>query len=422
MGGKKPFVTIEDQEVYIKDRKFHTYYPFEMNNCKNANSIVNIVCNCADSIINLANSYLRVSGTVKKTAGGAIDTIKAVDGFILGLFSDAKFVLGTTIAENVRYSHLNAIFKSYLFHSKTELRNSLAGFVSDRLESTVIDANGCWEVIIPLSMIFDIAKIKDFIYYTRMEIILQRCADDSNFAKRVNKVKKGADNVLVEEVSTETAVVSFVKIGVTLEHIALESEATSKILNSISKNVLQSFIFNKTAMFMYPNLTNVTSVTVPLKTFSFKSLPHYIIVGFTRMAVGEWRYPFSDLTHNNCEQVTVYCNATSFPADPWHVDLGKNETSQMYLQYKKLYQFYRGNSQDHDLALSKSEFDSRFPLFIIPINSKLINPLSSSIDLSIEMKANQSGFTVGSTAIFCMLYTEHFNFSILQSEILNVLE
>jgi len=422
MGGKKQLMNFDDKEMFIKDRKYHTYYPFEMNNCKSANSIVNIVCNCADSIINLKNSYLRVTGTVKKTGGGSIDTIHPVEGFILGLFSEAKFVLGTGVAESVRYSHLNSIFKCFLFHSKTELRNSLAGFIGGRRESDVVDANGCWEVIIPLHLLFDIAKINDFIYYTRLEIILQRCADDSNFARRQNKIKKGADNVSVEEVSTETAEVTFTKIGVTLEHISLESDATSKILNSISKNVLQPFVFQKTSIFLYPNITNVTRITVPLKTFSFKSLPQYIIVGFTRMTVNEWRYPYSDLTNNNCEQVTVYCNATAFPSDPWLVDLSKHQTSQMYMQYTKLYQFYRKNSQDLDVALSKSEFDSKFPLFIIPINSKLINPLSSSIDLSIEMQANQTGFVNGSTAVFSMLYTEHFNFSILQSEILNVLE
>jgi hypothetical protein len=422
MGGKKQIMNLDNREMYIKDRKYHTYYPFEMNNCKSANSIVNIVCNCADSIINLKNSYLRISGTVKKPEGAAIDTIHAVDGFIFGLFSEAKFILGTGVAESVRYSYFNSIFKSFLFHSKTQLRNSLAGFVSGRRESDVIDKDGCWEVIIPLNLIFDIANMKDFIYYTRLEIILQRCADDSNFARRQNKIKKGADNVSVEEVSTETCVVSFLKIGVTLEHISLESEATSKILNSIAKNVLQPFIFQKTSIFLYPNLTNVTRITVPLKTFSFKSLPHYIIVGFTRMTVNEWKYAFSDLTNNNCEQVTVYCNATAFPSDPWLVDLNKHETSQMYMNYMKLYQFYRENKHDHDVALSKSEFDSKFPLFIIPINAKLINPLSSSIDLSIEMQSNQSGFVNGSTAIFTMLYTEHFNFSILQSEILNVLE
>jgi hypothetical protein len=422
MGGKKQIMNLDNREMYIKDRKYHTYYPFEMNNCKSANSIVNIVCNCADSIINLKNSYLRVSGTVRKTEGAVIDTIHAVDGFIFGLFSEAKFILGTGVAESVRYSYFNSIFKSFLFHSKTELRNSLAGFVSGRRESDVIDKDGCWEVIIPLNLIFDIANMKDFIYYTRLEIILQRCADDSNFARRQNKFKKGADNTNVEEVSTETAAVTFSKIGVTLEHISLESDATSKILNSIAKNVLQPFIFQKSSIFLYPNLTNVTRITVPLKTFSFKSLPHYIIVGFTRMAVNEWRFPFSDLTNNNCEQVTVYCNATSFPSDPWLVDLAKHQTGQMYMNYMKLYQFYRQNNQDHDVALTKSEFDSKFPLFIIPINAKLINPLSSSIDLSIEMQSNQSGFVNGSTAIFSMLYTEHFNFSILQSEILNVLE
>lgn len=409
-------------DEFISSRKHHTYVPYEINNCKLAGTTVDIVCNVGDAVINLKNSYLKIAGVAKQTDGSALKTIHLSDGFVLGLFEEVRFMLGDTVVESTRHFHLKSMFNAFLFKSKTELQNSLAGFIFTKKESSVINNSGNFEVLIPMNYIYDIANINDYIYYTRIQLSLQRTMDDSNFGQRVNTKTTGADGASVDVVSTETCVVTLTKIAAVLEHITFESEYTSKILGSISRNMLQSFRYKKTSMHLYPNILNVTKLQIPLKTFSLKSVPRYLVLGFTRMCLNEYSNAFYALRQNNASKVTVFLNSVSFPTEPWLMDIDKNENSQLYAQYIKLFQNYRENNDDYDVALTKEKFDHFFSLFIVPINTKLLNPVNSTIDLSVEIESNSKGFVAGSTAVFFLLYTESFNFSILQNEMINVID
>jgi hypothetical protein len=409
-------------DEYISGRKHHTYVPYEINNCKLAGSTANISCNVGDSIIDLRGSYLKIAGVAKQTDGTALKTIHISDGFIFGLFEEVKLMFGDIVVESTRHFHLKSMFNAFLFKSRTELENTLAGFVFNKKESSLIDKDGNFEAHIPLNYLFDIANVQDFIYYTRIELSLLRCSDDSNFGYRVDTTTKGSDGTLINVVSTETCKVTLTKIAAVLEHISFDSSFTSKILSSISQNMLQSFKFKKSCLHIYPNILNVTKINIPLKTFSFKSLPSHVVVAFSRMTLNEYKNNFYMLRQNNVEKVTVFLNSVSFPSEPWTVNIDKNANSQMFAQYVKLYQNYRENSNDFDVALSKEDFDSLFPLFVVPINTKLVNPLNNAIDLSIEIESNSQGLVNGSSALFFLLYTENFNFSILQNELINVIE
>lgn len=413
---------IGDDVDYVRERKSHNYYPYEINNCKLANTTIQIVCNCGDSIVNLQNSFVKICGTATQSNGQKLDTLRPVNGFVFGLISEARLILGNHVVESVRHSHLNSIFKSYLFYSRTQLRHSLAGYLFEKTGEKVIDANGNWEVLIPLNLIFDIASNLDYIYYTRIEIILQRSVEDANFFRRVNKITTGADGAALEVVSNETGVVTFNKICAQLEHVTLENTPTSKILNSISNNVLQKFEYNKSSLYVHPNLTNVNKINIPIKTFSFKSLPTYIVVGFTRVKLNDWKINYADLFLNNANNVIVYLNGNAFPPTRWEIDEGKNQNCQMFNEYLKMFQGYHNDTSNYDVALKKEEFDKNFPVFVIPINGKMFSPLNTAIDLSVELEAGSSGFETGSSALFFILYKEKFNFSILQNEIINVRE
>lgn len=420
MAGRSQYI-VGDAD-YVRERKSHNYFPYEINNSKLANTTIQIVCNCGDSVINLQNSFVKICGTATQANGQKLDTLKPVNGFILGLFAEARLILGNHVVESVRHSHLNSLFKSYIFHSRTQLRHSLAGFLFEKTGEKVIDTNGNWEVLIPLDLIFDIAGNRDFIYYTRIEIILQRTVEDCNFFRRVNKTTTGADNLQVEVVSNETGVVTFNKMCAQLEHVTLESGPTSKILNSISNNVLQKFEYNKSSLYIHPNLTSVNKINIPIKTFSFKSLPLYVVIGFTRVKLNDWKYNYGDLFLNNANNAAVYLNGNAFPPTRWDLDESKNQNSQMFAEYVKMFQFYHNDNSNCDVALKKEEFDKNFPIFCIPINGKMFSPLNTAIDLSVELEAGGSGFEMGSTALFFILYKEKFNFSILQNEIINVRE
>jgi hypothetical protein len=408
-------------EGSIKETKHVAYYPFE-GQTESAGSFITISCHTGDAIIRLSNSFLKISGKILQSNGTSkISTCELVDNYILNLFSEAKLMLGNQVVETVRNVGLNSLFKTYIFGKYSDYKHSLAGHIGLRESKNILGDHGEFEVMIDLKNIFDLSYYTDNIYFTRIEIHIQRYPDDSNGFRRVNKLKKQADNTFVEEISNEVAAVTFEKIALMLEHVQYDSGYMSKILAGISKNILQPISFPKSSVYIYPNINATDKHNIALKTYNYNSMPKYIAVGFIKK-LNEWGQNAATLIPNNCAKVTVFCNSLVLPTTPWTINREKNQTGQLFKEYIKFHQFFNQNSSETNVVLSHADFNSKFPIFCVPINMKLLTNMGNNIDISIELESTSALFTAGTSCVIFTLHEEKYNFSVLRNELFNVNE
>jgi len=420
-GGRKESLGVREAGA-VRDVKTHTYTPFDTHSLDEGGR-VKIQVNSQDSIVDFSTAKLRICGTIKQDSGAAIKDIQVSNNFLANLFTEAKLIVNNNCWETTRHCGLNSLFTMFLTQSKNSYVNNFSGFygLGENGKSLVDPVTGTFEYYLNLSQIFSFANYKDFIYFSRIELELARATNCKNCVFRVNPKTKSGDN-WVESVSTEVAKLKIDKLELMLDHVQLEPTQNAKILDLIAKDTLQAISYKKLDVYVFPQTTSVDKLNIPLQSYAISKIPTHIVVGFSNSRFDEIALDSAVLDHGNIESVLCFANTVQFPSFQWNVNRSQKQFTQLYDQYLNFYNEHTRGTDFNNAILTRRQFLERMPVFIIPINKSVMNPLSSSIDLSLEIRADSNLLVAGSSVIIGVYHTDAFSYSILNNDVMRFVE
>jgi hypothetical protein len=309
-----------------------------------------------------------------------------------------------------------------LTSSLATYNRSQAGFLSDGIKDTdLLDSEGGFEVFLPLSLLFDSAACGELIYFSRLELTLQRAATSKDAVLRRNKTTTtgGLTSIVASAEEVECTLSS---IDLHLEHITFTTEYQSSVMRAISSNSLQNFNFDKLNMYVAP-IQKTDKCIIQVKTYSAKLIPKFVVVGFSLYKQQDFGKDANLLDAANAISAFAFVNSMIFPQQTWFISQTDKRLGHLYEEYKALHKAANADSAPNAgdaCVLGKKKFESQFCVFCIRINSHVVNTLTQAVDLTVEVAADSRLFPE-SNCVIGVIAEENYTFSILNHQLLQTL-
>jgi hypothetical protein len=414
----------------VRDVRRVTYESYE-GSSTGPGSLIRITCNNgSDNVGRLQTAVLRLTGKVTQGDGiSNLDTLHPVNAFAMHAFSEASLYIGNTLFETTRWLPWAVLMNAHFLETLGSSRVLNASVFGDGNRDKQL-TDGRFELFIPLRLIFNYCNYQDNIYYAKIEVVLQRTANDAGIVQRINKKKEDG----TETVSSETVKLTLDKVQLIIDHVVLDPQVAARVLSAVGRNVLQPVFYEKLNLYYFDRLTQSDKQLLPVRTYNFTECPDYVIVGFLGTNPGEITADGSTLVHNNCTGVRCYVNSVTFPSEALPIRRQKGEINSLYEEYLKAAAWLTAASRNEltepedvvsapqalEPPLSRDAFNARFQVFSVRVNKKLIPSIASAVDVSVEISSEGASgtFAQGSVCLVGVYHLESYKFATLTKEIL----
>lgn len=362
--------------------ELHAHQPYGAPSFNN-NDEIRIGIQHQDLCILPSKSTLHISGKFTKDDGTAIAaTTSLVKMAITHLFEEIRYEINAIEIDRSKNVGLTTLMKGYVSltpNQKALLENS--GWT----DSAIINADGFFDVSIPLSLLLGFAEdYRKVIINAKHELILTRSNTDTNAYKKA---------------AADKAKFTIQKLEWIVPYIRVSDKEKIQLLNYISKDPAISLSFRSWEMYEYPLLPETTKHVWSVKTSTQLEKPRYVIVGFQTARKNNNEKNASHFDHCNLRDIKLFLNSQSYPYGNLNLDITKNQFALLYDMFTNFQSSYY--EKDSEPSLTKKEFLNEAPLIVIDCSKQNEFLKSGPVDVRLEIESAQQ--FPANTSAYCLI-------------------
>lgn len=372
----------------IVELEYHNHAPFGSPKYGN-NDEIRIVVPEIDKYTLPSESELLIEGKLRLATDDtkASATASLIHNAGAFMFSNIRYVMSGTEVDEVRNVGITSTMKGYFSYSPSYI-NKLenCGWEFTTGKAPVLDGKGNFSICIPLKMLIGFAEdVKQIIMNMPQELILKRCADDSDAI--MNTVADENMKLIIDSIIWR---VPHVKVGMS-QDLSLTKLTT--------KNTSMEMFFRGWEIHENPGIPETTKHSWAIKTAPQLETPRYIILGFQSGRKGSLSQNMSKFDAINLTDVMAYLNGKRYPYENVRVDFDDNRVAVLYNMYARFQQSYYG--YDHSEPLMKLNQFKLCPLIGIDCAHQEDAVHKSGVEVRIEFttKAN----VPKDTTLYCLI-------------------
>ncbi|XP_068994066.1 uncharacterized protein [Neodiprion pinetum] len=245
------------------------------------------------------------------------------------------------------------------------------GWLDVKEKKKLTDAEGNFDVLIPLSMILGFAEdYRKIVVNAEHELTLTRSKTDVNAIMQTQE----------EEFKITINAVEWL-----IPYLKLADQKKVDLLNFIQRNPPISISFHRWELYEYPSLPTTSKHVWTVKTSTQLEKPRYAILGFQTSRKNKTGKNASHFDHCNITDVKLFLNSQSYPYGNLNLNISRNLYAlpdEMHANFQATY--YDKNPEP---LLRKSEFLQDVPLFVIDCSKQNESLRYGPVDIRLEFEA-----------------------------------
>ncbi|KAL7294505.1 hypothetical protein TKK_0012497 [Trichogramma kaykai] len=379
----------------VSHYEVHAHQPYTMSNFNN-NDQIRISIQHQELNLLPSRSSIHISGRITKDDDTALAATYIVNCGICHLFDDIRYELNAVEIDRCKNVGLTTVMKGWPSFNKSQ-QNSVLANSGWKIENNgtdakfVEDANGYFDVFIPLSTILGFAEdYPKIIVNMKHELILTRARTDLNAIKQN---LTGAKDVRV----FETVKLKISKLEWIMPYVQLSNEYKIRLLRQIDKPIAMSF--RSWELYEYPTLPTSTRHVWTVKTSNQLEKPRFVILAFQTNRKGVQNRDASLFDHCNLTNVKLFLNSQYYPYNNLDINAAQSQYAALYDMYANFQRGYYGKTPKP--LLSKLEFFDKCPLIVIDCSKQNETLKNAPVDVRLEFESSAN--FPANTAAYCLI-------------------
>lgn len=376
----------------ISHYEVHAHQSYTASNFNNSDEI-RISIQHQDLNLLPSKSSLHICGRLSLTDNKVAANTVLVNNAICHLFEEIRYEINAIEIDRCKNVGLTSLMKGWAsLNSNQTFENAGWTYVSD--DNSLVDDQGYFDLVIPLSMILGFAEdYRKIVVNSKHELILRRSNTDLNA-------------VLQKNTSTADAAPAWDDFKITLSriewlmpYVILSDEYKIRLLTNLQKNRAISMSFRSWELFEYPVLPNASKHVWTVKTSNQLEKPRFVIVGFQTQRKNQRAVNASLFDHCNISNLKLFLNSQYYPYRNLNLNINQNQFALLYDMYANFQRIYYG--KDNDPYLNKQEFINNIPLMVIDCSKQNESLKNAPVDVRLEFDAPNN--FPANTAAYCLI-------------------
>ncbi|XP_015604781.1 uncharacterized protein LOC107272285 [Cephus cinctus] len=281
---------------------------------------------------------------------------------------------------------LTSLIKGYISLSpgqRSLMEN--AGWLDVREREKLTNADGYFDVSVPLSLILGFAEdYRKIVINAKHELILTRAKSDIN---------------AIVQTAPEECKVLIHKLEWLIPYVKVSDRRKIQLLRFIERDAPISVSFRTWELYEYPLLPTTSKHVWTVKTSTQLEKPRYVILGVQTSRKNKKNKNASHFDHCKVRDVKIFLNSQYYPYGNLNLDIHHNLFAALYEMYANFQATYYG--KDPEPLLKKNEFLDYAPLIVIDCSKQNESLTLGPVDIRLEFEA-QDNFPADTSA-FCMI-------------------
>ena len=364
----------------------HSYSPYATSSYNNSDEI-HIKIQHEDQCLLPSKSFLRLVGKIVQEDGTPlVDGTNFVNFAFFHLFSEIRYELNAVEIDRNKNVGLTSVMKAYASLNPNQLQFlEIAGWNLNKLFNSngetlhsIFDADGNWEVMIPLSLILGFTEdYQKIVVNAKHELIMTRSNTDRNAIMQSEKA-------VAEK---KTFKILFAKIEWLMPTIVLSNMKKASLLKFIEKDPTLNMSFRSWELYEYPQLPATSKHIWTVKSSSQLEKPRYVILAFQTARNNELKTNASEFDHCNIRNVRLFLNSQYYPYGDMNLDMSKNQFALLYEMFANFQASYYGKNIEPIFNLNR--FKEMAPLIIFDCSKQNEILKSAPVDVRLEFESRE---------------------------------
>lgn len=366
----------------------HAHQPYTSSSFANSDEI-RISIQHQDLCVLPSASSLHICGRLGKPNGNVVTATRLSNNAILHLFEEIRYEINAIEIDRSKNVGLTSLMKGYASLTPAEMIGiENAGWLDIEETKQLTDAQGYFDVCIPLAMILGFAEdYRKIIVNTKHELILTRSRNDAN----------AVIQTALQNGTTEEFKINIAKIEWLMPYVMPSAKAKIRLLRHIDTDI--TMCFRSWEIFEYPMLPNTTKHVWTVKTSNQLEKPRFVILAFQTNRRSTPTANASRFDHCNMTNVKLFLNSQYYPYNNLNLDIARSQYALLYQMYTVFQAaYYNTNSAP---MLTKMDFITHAPLVIIDCSKQNDALKQAPVDVRIELES-AANFPPGTTA-YCLI-------------------
>lgn len=386
----------------IAHSEIQSYSPFASSTYNNSDDI-HIVIQHQDQCHLPSQSWLRIIGKFLQSDGTKIaDGTSLTTLAILFLFQKIRYLLFGIEIDESKNVGLTSIMKAYASLSPNQLQFlEIAGWNPKKL----VDANGNFEVMIPLNLILGFAEdFQKIIVNGKHELILTRSNTDVNAIVQTNAAVTAKNTFKFQ----------LTKIEWLMPVITLSNSKKASLLKSIQNDPPLMVSHRAWELYEYPQLPETSKHIWTVKTSSQLEKPRYVILAFQTARNNDLKGDASKFDHCDIRNVKLFLNSQYYPYGDMNIDMNSNQYALLYEMFARFQATYYGKNIEPILSMESFKDDAPLIIFDCSKQNELLK--SAPVDVRIEFESRKE-FPKKTSALCLIIHDRIFQYKPISGEI-----
>lgn len=368
--------------------EIHSYLPY-IHSC-NPNDVLRISVHHQEQCLVPSGSSIHIQGKFTKCDGTLVDAgTSLVTNSIYHLFSEIRYDLNSVTIDRCKNVGITSLMKGYPSHNKHYANAlQLSGWNSE----TIIDVNGNFDVLIPLSMIFGFAEdFQKIVCNAKHELIFTRANSDINAIVQIAAVAAGDNNGYN---------FSITKLAWMMPYLIPSDLNKAKLLKYLEKKPTLKMSFRSWELYEYPQLPIASKQVWNVKTSNQLEKPRYVILGFQTNVQNSRTVNASEFKHCNITNAKLFLNSQYYPYINLNLNYDNNQYALLYDMFLNFQSTYYGNRKSESI-ISRSDFKTKCPLIIFDCSYQNEATKFGPVDVRLEFDSNNN--IPANTIAYCLI-------------------
>ena len=368
--------------------EIRSYSPYI--NSFNNNDVIRICLQHGEQYSVPNKSQIRVQGKVTQANGNPlIAGTSLVTNALSHLFSQAQYDLNSVTIDICKNVGITSIMKGYPSLSSQQL---LSLEINGWDGTKIVDNEGNFDVLIPLSMIFGFAEdFQKIICNAKHEIILTRSNVDMNAIVQTAAAAASENNTFVFNID---------KIEWLMPFIIPSDHNKLKLLKFLEKRPTLRIPFRSWELYEYPRLPSSNKHIWNVKTSNQLEKPRYVILGFQTGVTGIRTVNASEFKHCDVTNARLFLNSQYYPYINMNLNFQNNQYAFLYDMFLKFQCSYYGKHKSESI-ISRGDFKSKSPLIIFDCSCQTESIKFGPVDVRLEFESRVN--IPDNTTAFCLI-------------------
>uniref|UniRef100_A0ABD2W780 Double jelly roll-like domain-containing protein n=1 Tax=Trichogramma kaykai TaxID=54128 RepID=A0ABD2W780_9HYME len=412
----------------ITHYEIHAHQPYSSSSFGN-NDEIRIAIQHQELNLLPSQSYIHIFGRLSTVTNTRVTSTQLVNNGICHLFDEIRYEINAIEIDRCKVAGITTTMKGCAsFSSARANRQENAGWCSDISQHPpVVDADGNFDVHLPLNMIFGFAEdYKKIIVNAKHELILVRSRTDLNAVVqlRPEAVELGENatqaqrDAAARAAQPEAFKITLKKIEWCMPSIQLSNANKIQLLKELETNRPIKIAFRSWQLFEWPSIPVATRQHVwAVKTSSQLEKPRFVIIGFQSNRKSSAYQNASMFDHCHITNVRLFLNSQYYPYGNLNIDFTQNQYARLYEMYANFQSNYYGKNSKP--MLSRAHYKDYMPLIIIDCSKQNESLKAAPVDVRIEFESSEP-FPPNTSAYCLILHDRIKEQNILSGEIKKV--